>query len=115
MAVQFLSAIDLNGNKAVEMGTCTVGTDGANKAYVDSTVAASAPLTFAQTIGNGSLTGFVLTHNFGGADYVFTVKDLTTGDFVYTDANGDDPDQLTLTFASAPATNSIRVAIIGFS
>lgn len=115
MAVQFVSAIDLNGNKATEMGLCTVGTDGANKNYVDGQIAANTPLTFAQTIGDGVATGFVITHNFGGADYVWSVKDLTTGDFVYVDGNGDDADQLALTFATAPTTNQYRVAIIGFA
>lgn len=107
--IQFGNQADMNGFKITELAPGTAGTDAVNVNQLNGVVQF-----FSQTIGNGVLTSFTLTHNFGGAAYVWSVKDLLTGDFVLADGNGDDADQLVLTFGSVPATNQYLVALIGF-
>lgn len=107
--VQFVNQIDMNGFKITELAPGTNPTDAVNLSQLSSSVQF-----FQDTIGDGVTTGFVLTHNFSGAPYVWSVKDLTTGDFVQVPGNGDDADQLQLEFGAAPSVDQYLVAIIGF-
>lgn len=74
---QLFNALDANSNKIENLAICTVGTDAANKNYVDATAAgryfvapvrASATGNFAATYNNGaSGVGATLTANVNGA------------------------------------------------
>lgn len=71
---------------------------------------------FTQTIGNGSATSIVVTHNLNTRDVMLGLYNATT--FADVSPNGYDAartsvNSVTLTFALAPATNAYRVVVAG--
>lgn len=71
----------------------------------------------AQTIGNNSSASFTIDHGLGTRDVTVSIYDtdassptyeVVNADVVYTDTNS-----ITVSFASAPATNKYRVVITG--
>ena len=66
---------------------------------------------FAANIGNGSLTSIAVAHNLGTRDITWNVYDATTFADVFVDAVRTDANTLTLTFATAPASNAYRVVV----
>jgi hypothetical protein len=66
---------------------------------------------YAASIGNGSLTTIAVTHNLGTQDITWSVRQTSDQAFVLTDAVATDANTLTLTFASAPASNALRVVV----
>jgi len=67
----------------------------------------------AATIGNNSDTVIAVTHNLGTDDVVVEVYDASTKETVICDVDRTSTNEVTLTFSSAPATNALRVVIIG--
>lgn len=65
------------------------------------------------SVGNNSNTSFVVTHNFGTKDVTVTVYDTTTDAEVFTDVVHTTSDTITVSFASAPATDAYRVVVVG--
>lgn len=70
------------------------------------------PKRFAQTMGDGVATSFVLVHNFNTKDVVCQVYDATTGSEVLVDTVRNTVNQLTVTFAVAPAANAYRAVLV---
>lgn len=68
---------------------------------------------FAQTIGNGSLTSIAVTHSLGTLDVQVQVYEVATGDTVECDVTRTSTSQVTLGFATAPASNALRVVVQG--
>lgn len=68
---------------------------------------------YAATIGNGSDTSITVTHNLGTLDVVIGVHLVSTGEEVNCDKVKTSGNVVTLGFATAPATNSVRVVVIG--
>jgi hypothetical protein len=69
---------------------------------------------YSQTIGNGALTSIVVTHGLGTTDINVTVWELGGSKRNVTAAieiQNTSSTQITLIFATAPATNSLRVDI----
>tara|TARA_B100001250_G_scaffold23293_2_gene19541 strand:- start:2617 stop:3756 length:1140 start_codon:yes stop_codon:yes gene_type:complete len=66
-----------------------------------------------ETIGDGSATSFAITHNRSSMDVVVEVYDATTNDTVIANVNRNSTSQVTVSFASAPASNAYKVVIIG--
>lgn len=66
---------------------------------------------FAALIGNAALTTIAVTHNLGTRDITWSVYDAATFAFVMVDGVATDANNLTLTFAVAPATNAYRVVV----
>jgi len=64
-------------------------------------------------VGNGSNTSFAITHNLGTRDVVVNVYDNSTYDTVETDVVRTDANTVTVSFATAPASNAYRVVVIG--
>lgn len=64
-------------------------------------------------VGNGVATSFAITHNLGTRDVVVNVYDNATYETVETDVVRTDTNNVTITFASAPATDAYRVVIVG--
>ena len=64
-------------------------------------------------IGNGSSTSITVTHNLGTSTPVVVLRDASTGAYVDTDVAVVDSNNVTFTFASAPATGAFNVTIIG--
>lgn len=68
---------------------------------------------FAVSIGNGSLTSLPVVHNLGTSEITWSVRDVATNTFFWTDGVATDANTLTLTFAVAPTTNQYRVVVHG--
>lgn len=66
---------------------------------------------YAATIGDGSATSIAVTHSLGTKDITWSVQDVTTGEFYLVDAVATSTTVLTLTFATAPASASLRVVV----
>jgi len=67
----------------------------------------------AETIGDNAATSIAVTHNFGTDDVVVEVYDATTKETVICDVDRTSTNAVTLTFSTAPATDSLRVVVIG--
>ena len=67
---------------------------------------------YALTIGDNSSTSFDVTHNFSDLDVVVSIYDSTTKEEVFADVVHY-TNKVTVSFASAPATNAFRVVVVG--
>jgi len=67
----------------------------------------------AETIGDNSATSIAVTHNFGTDDVAVEVYDASTKETVICDVDRTSTNAVTLTFSTAPATDSLRVVVIG--
>lgn len=65
------------------------------------------------TIGTGAATSINCTHNLGTTDVAVSVYEVSTGDEVECDVTRSNANTVALGFAVAPATNSLKVVIIG--
>ena len=65
------------------------------------------------TIGDGSATAIAVTHSLGTDDVVVEVYDASNKETVICDVDRTSTDAVTLTFASAPASNAYKVVIVG--
>jgi hypothetical protein len=65
------------------------------------------------SVGNGVATAYAVTHSLGTRDVVVNVYDNATYDTVEVDVVRTDTNTVTVTFASAPASNAYRVVVIG--
>lgn len=66
---------------------------------------------YAANIGNGSATSYVVTHSLGTVDVIVMLKDNTTLEEVIADVVITDANNVTVSFALAPAANAYRVII----
>ena len=62
-------------------------------------------------VGDGSNTSYAITHNLNSRDVIVQVYDNATYDTVYTDVIRTSVNVVTVTFATAPASNAYRVVI----
>jgi len=65
----------------------------------------------AANVGDGTNTVYAVTHNLGTRDVIVQLYDNATYDTVYVDSVRTDANTVTLTFATAPASNAYRVLI----
>jgi hypothetical protein len=65
------------------------------------------------TIGDNSATSFAITHNRTTTDVMVEVYDASTNDTVIANVTRNSTSQVTVSFASAPATNAYKVVVIG--
>lgn len=68
---------------------------------------------FAQTIGDGTATAYVVTHNLNTQDVGFSMRLLATQAGVEVDWAATSVNAVTVTFATAPAANAYRTVIVG--
>lgn len=68
---------------------------------------------FAATIGNGALTSIAVSHQLNTLDVVVSVHEVSSGAEIECDVVKTDVDTVTLGFGSAPASNSLRVVVVG--
>lgn len=66
---------------------------------------------YAANIGNGTDTAYTVTHSLGTVDVIVMLKDNTTLEEVLADVVITDTNNVTVTFATAPANNAYRVII----
>ena len=65
------------------------------------------------TIGDGSATAFVITHNMGTRDVVIQVYDAASYDTVIADVVRTSTDTATVTFSTAPSSNAYVAVVTG--
>lgn len=68
---------------------------------------------YATLVGDNSSTSVTVTHNLGTRDVVISVYDASTYEEVNCDKFKTTSNTVTLVFASAPATNAYRCAVVG--
>ena len=68
---------------------------------------------FSANIGNGASTSIAVTHNLGTKDVKVTVRTVADDSHVLADVVSTDVNNVTVTFATAPATNAYRVTVVG--
>ena len=68
---------------------------------------------YSANVGNGSSTSIAITHSLGTKDVVVSLRLNADDSMVITDWVATDTNTVTLTFASAPASNAYRVTVIG--
>lgn len=66
---------------------------------------------YAANVGNASATSFTLTHSLGTRDVTVLIYDNATYEQVYADVVMTSTSVVTVTFATAPASNAYRVVI----
>ena len=101
-----LTGVDFN------VGQGTGITVNANDVAIDTSVV---PRKYAANIGNGAATAINVTHNFGTRDVVVEVyRNSAPYDRVWPDVDRSvGVNDVTITFATAPASNAYRVVVIG--
>lgn len=77
---------------------------------VDATVVARK---FSATIGDGSATSIAVTHNLGTQDVQVTVRQVSDNAVVWCDVVSTSTTVATVSFSVAPASNALRVTVIG--
>lgn len=68
---------------------------------------------YSVAVGNGSLTTITVTHGFGTVNVHVTIYNTSTGEEVEADVFHATTNTVTVTFATAPATNAYTVVVIG--
>lgn len=85
-------------------------TNGASGLQIDTAIVARK---FSTSIGNGSLTSIAVTHSLGTKDVSVTARLVSTDEVIMVDWVSTDVNNVTFTFATAPAASAIRVTVIG--
>lgn len=105
------NGVNLTGSNFTGVAQASGGlTVGASGFALDTSIAARKA---SGNIGNGSLTSIPFTHSLGTKDIVVSVREVATDAVVICDAVATDTNTVTLTFATAPASNAYRVTVIG--
>lgn len=68
---------------------------------------------YSASIGNGSATSIAVTHGLGTKDVAVTLRQNADDAGVWTDWIATDANTVTLAFAAAPASNALRVTVVG--
>lgn len=83
---------------------------GAGGISVDATVVARKA---SANIGNGSSTSIAFVHNLGTKDVTVAIRENATDAHVFADVVSTDANTVTITFATAPASNAFRATVVG--
>jgi len=68
---------------------------------------------FSANIGNGALTSIAVTHSLGTKDVTVAIRANADDSHVLADVVSTDTNTVTITFATAPASNAYRVTVVG--
>lgn len=108
--IQFGQQVDMNANKITELAPGTNPTDAVNLSQLTGFADG-----FAQTVGDGILSTFTITHNLAlpnKDDYILRVAEVSTGAEYMIENNSVGINSLTVTFGFVPALNTYRVAVL---
>lgn len=101
--------VTVTAGTAISVTETLSGTDNRIKEY-EVAVNFSA-FQYKTSIGDGSTLAYTVTHNLGSLDVIVQLYDNSTYDTVYADVVRSNTNQITVTFASAPSLNDIRVLV----
>lgn len=87
--------------------------DDPNFATTLTTLIGTKPDKYAEDVGDGVETAWVVNHDLGTRDVVVQVYDAATFEEVVVDVEHTDADNVTLVFAEAPDEDAFRVVVIG--
>lgn len=99
--------------------TALTGTDGqvitfnANGVPVATTMQSGGVKKYSTTIGNGTSTSYTVTHNLGTSDICVSAVQVSSNQNVWIQYTINNTNSITLTFASAIASNSIKIVVMG--
>jgi len=97
--------------EGTDVGVAHGGTGSSTAAAARTALGATTKVT--ATIGDGSATAIAVTHSLGTDDVQVEVYGASTKETVVCDVDRTSTNAVTLTFASAPASNAYKVVIIG--
>jgi len=103
------NGLSLSGTTFAVVAGAGIVADGTST-RVDTSVVARK---FATNVGNGSSTSIAVNHALGTRDVHVSVHDASTFEEVDADVVKTDTANVTLTFATAPASNAYRCTVIG--
>jgi len=98
----------------VELATNTetnTGTDTARATTPAGVKSAIDARTYVVSIGDGTNTSYTITHGLGTRDVIIQLYDASSYDTVFADVVRTNTTQATISFASAPTTNDVRVLV----
>lgn len=102
------AALDTLNELAAALG------DDANFAATVNTALAARTRKYAQSIGDGSATSFVITHSLNTDDVTVQIRYASgTKAYVIADIEATSVNTVTVRFATAPTSNQFRVIIVG--
>lgn len=70
--------------------------------------------TYTASVGDGTNTIFSISHNLGKSVIVASIREVSSGYYVYPDIKYVDSNTLQLEFASAPTANQYSLTVVGF-
>ena len=97
--------------EATDVAVAHGGTGASTAAAARTNLGATTKVT--GTIGDGNATAIAVTHSLGTDDVLVEVYDASSKETVICDVDRTSTNAVTLTFASAPASNAYKVVIIG--
>lgn len=98
------------GGSALAVGAGTGITVNADDVAINTSLVAQK---YNTSIGNGTNTSYTITHNLGTKDVIVQLRQNSDDVHVYADVVSTSTTQVTVTFATAPSSNAIRVTVIG--
>ena len=75
----------------------------------------SIPSIFSANVGNNTNTSFSISHNLNTRNIFTSIREISSGYFVYPDVKLTTSNTIVLEFATAPTTNQYYVAMLGGS
>lgn len=98
---------------AVRISTGAAGTGltggGGSALSIDTAVVARR---YAASIGDGSTTSIAVTHSLGTKDVIVGLRLNSDDSHIFADVVSTSTSQVTVTFATAPASNAVRIVVI---
>jgi hypothetical protein len=91
----------------------TLGTTSLSFSKIGPSTATGSVAKFSATIGDGATTAIAVTHNLGTTDVHVQLYDVATGALEFAQVVATSANVVTVSFNTAPATNSKRVVVLG--
>lgn len=101
-----------NISKIIPLGTNAqvLTTDGTSLIWADPSAAINK---YTANIGNGSDMTFTITHNLASSDIYVSVREVSSGYFVYPDIKYNSANAIAVEFSIVPSSNQYYVSVIG--
>ena len=106
--------LESTGNNRIQyMGSNTVNFYAGGVLALSLTAVAPTVLKYSSNVGDAASNTFTLTHNLNRADIFVSVRENSSGYFVYPDVKYVSTNSVTIEFASTPTSSQYYVSILG--